>query len=368
MTSPRRILLIGPTPPHRGGVAHFTAMLSTMLRQHATVTVWSFAPLYPAWLFPGNTAPDPSHTPIPCTVDAWLDGTNPWDWWRRLRTLVRTEYDVVLWQWWTPYWIPFIWMLHVATRRARIPSIVICHQLVEPDAPAWQRWLAHWALRQASGCIFLGDQRTAPAQWQRPWRSAPLPYFAALVRHPWPTRAEARHTLGLENDARVALFFGFVRRYKGLDTVLRAMHQTTRPITLVIAGEWWEDARETLHPLITDPALAPHLVIHDHYIPNEAVVNYLQAADVLVLPYRSGSVSGVATLAASVGLPIIASTSGAIAPHTATVATIPPDDIVAWAGALDQSVGGTARPRPALDASWQFFLQKLDEVWHDTGT
>lgn len=368
MRPPQRILLIGPTPPHRGGLVHFTAMLSTVLRHDHDVTVWGFAPLYPAWLFPGNTASDPSLTPIPCQVDAWLDGRNPWDWWRQLSALTPGTYDVVLWQWWTPYWIPFIWMLHVATRRAGIPTLVISHQLSEPDAPPWQQWLAGWALQQAAGVLVLGSQPALLAQWGKPWRAVPLPLTHAALTQVLPTRGAARQALGIATDVNVVLFFGFVRRYKGLDTVLRAMQQTHTPFVLLIAGEWWDDARAVLAPLVAHPALAGRLIIHDYYIPNEQVANYLQAADVLVLPYRSGSVSGVATLAASVGLPILASTQGAIGQQTGTMATIPPDDSVAWAVALDQHVGQTARTRPAPDVSWQFFYQQLHEVWHDIRT
>jgi D-inositol-3-phosphate glycosyltransferase len=365
MTTPPRIVLIGPTPPQRGGVAHFTGMLSRYLRQHHPVTLWGFDPLYPRWLFPGTMAPDPSQTPLVCHVDVWLDGTAPWQWWRIMRTLHKDHYDLVIWQWWTPYWLPFLVLLHRYTRRAGLPTIAISHQLVEPDAAPWQTWVARWMLGHAAGVIFLGNQTTMPPTWHGVWRSAPLPRHHDILRQPLPTRSAARHALGIAADADVVLFFGFVRRYKGLDTMLRALCQTRRPITLVVAGEWWDDARSQITPLLDHPALIGRLIIHDSYIPNEQVANYLQAADVLVLPYRSGSVSGVATLAACVGLPILASTSGAIGQQPGTVATIAPDDIAAWATALDDHVGAHARPRPEPDASWPFFYQQLSEVWHD---
>lgn len=368
MTTPLRIVLIGPTPPHRGGVAHFTGMLSRYLRQYHHITLWGFDPLYPRWLFPGNTTPDPSQHTVECQVDAWLDGTNPWQWWRHFRTLRATDYDLVIWQWWTPYWIPLLVILHYHTRRAGIPTIAISHQLVEPDAAAWQTRVAHWMLHQATGVLFLGNQATMPAQWATPWRSAPLPRHHEILRQPLPTRHAARHALGIAEDVNVVLFFGFVRRYKGLDTILRAMCHTTRPMVLVVAGEWWDDVRPYITTLMQHPALAGRLIVHDRYIPNEQVANYLQAADVLVLPYRTGSVSGVATLAASVGLPILASTSGAIGQQAGTVATIPPDDIMAWTQALDQHVGIHVRLPPGTDTSWDVFSQQLSEIWHDINT
>ena len=360
-----RILLIGPTTPHRGGVAHFTSMLSNFLHQQHMVTTWGFAPLYPRWLFPGNTAADPSQHPIECQVDRWLDGSNPLSWWRALRQISPGQYDLIIWQWWTPYWIPLLWLVTWYARRARITTIAISHQLVEPDAAPWQRWLAQVVLQGADGVVFLGDQATRLPGWQHPWRVTPLPSHAAVVGQHIPDQITARQRIGVPVDAQIVLCLGFVRPYKGIDTVIKAMATTTQPYLLLIAGEWWQ-AKQPIEELIGHLHLGQRVFIHDHYIANEQIVDYLQAADLLVLPYRSGSVSGVATLAATVGLPIIASTVGAIANQAVVVARVAPDQPDAWQAAITQFFANKpARIIPTHDTTWQQLQQAIEEVWND---
>jgi len=356
------ILIIGPTSPHRGGIAHFTSMLSSSLDQVAQVTTWGFQPLYPHWLFPGNTATDPSQHTIPCRVDRWLHGYHPWSWWRAIRDLP-CDVDVVVWQWWTPYWIPFLMLLSWQLRRKHITQIAICHQLVEPDAQAWQVWLATWMLGRADGVVFLGDARTTPSGWPTPHRHVALPAHHALWRE-LPSRAEARQRLGIADEQPVALCFGFVRPYKGLDVIVDAWALTTQPCLLVIAGEWWPDAAP-LRAQIAASAAHARIMVHDHYIANEHVATYFAACDVVLLPHRSGSVSGVATLAALSGRPVITSTTGAIGGEATVFATVDGATPARWAAALDdfcrQQPRPTASPVPP-QTSWTALSDALQEL------
>lgn len=360
-----RILLIGPTTPHRGGVAHFTSVLSNFLHQSHIVTTWGFAPLYPRWLFPGNTAADPSKQPLVCTVDLWLDGGNPFAWWRVFRQITPGQFDLIIWQWWTPYWMPLVYLLQRNARRARITTIAISHQLVEPDAAPWQRWLALATLQHADGVIFFGNTPTLLPNWHTPWRVASLPSFAAVVGDAIPDQTTARQRIGLPVNAQIVLCVGFVRPYKGIDTIINAMAVSSQPFLFLIAGEWWQ-ARQPIEQLIRRHHLEARVIIHDHYIANEHIVDYLQAADLLVLPYRSGSVSGVATLAETVGLPMIASTVGDIGNQPGVIARVAPDNPAAWQVAIacffDKKLPRTA---PITDTTWQRLLQAIEEVWHD---
>lgn len=358
------ILVIGPTSPHRGGIAHFTSMLGTYLDQVTQVTVWGFQPLYPRWLFPGNVAADPSQHAIPCRVDRWLHGYHPWSWWQAIRD-IPDGVDVVVWQWWTPYWMPFLLFLSGQLKRKRLTQIAICHQLVEPDATPWQRWLATWMLGHADGVVFLGDTRTSPNTWHTPYRHVVLPAHHAL----WetlPSRADARTHLGLTDDVTVALCFGFVRPYKGLEVIVHALALTTEPCVVIIAGEWWPDAA----PLRSHIAASPvrhRIMVHDHYIANEHVGTYFAACDVVLLPHRSGSVSGVATLAALSGRPVITSATGAIGGEATVFATIDHAQPATWAATLDdfcrQHPRPTASPVPA-QSSWVALYDALQELAH----
>lgn len=357
VASTMRMLLITPTTPHRGGIAQFGTLLAQHLGQSHQLITWGFHRLYPAWLFPGSTAPDPSRDTVTCTVDTWLDGLNPLSWWRAWHTLPRV--DLIIWQWWTPFWVPLIWFVTWQARRRGIPTLTICHQLVEPDAAAWQAQIAVWVLRRADAVLFLGS---APPHWPMPHRTIHLPALTTVTSTST-TKAVARQQLQLADTIPVVLSFGFVRDYKGLDTIIHAMAHSQIPYHLVIAGEWWP-LRTDIRHLIAHYNLANRIHIYDNYIPNEQVARYFDAADIVILPYRSGNVSGVAGLAHQFGIPVmtsdIASLAGAIPP----IACVPADDVRAWSLALDMFfVRPQSTPRPRIvDDGWMTCIQAINAL------
>lgn len=354
-----RMVLITPTTPHRGGIAHFGTLLAQHLgAQHQLIT-WGFTRLYPRWLFPGSTDADPSHHIITCAVDHHIDGLNPLTWWQAWRTLPTA--DVVIWQWWTPFWLPLIWFITWQSRRRGIATLAICHQLVEPDAAAWQAQLAVWALKRADAVLFLGQ---APRTWPTPHHTIHLPALSGLMTH-HPTNAAARQQLHLNSTIPVVLSFGFVRDYKGIDTIIHAMAQSRIPYHLIIAGEWWP-LRVNLRQLIAHYALDHRVHIYDSYIPNEQVATFFAAADIVVLPYRSGSVSGVAGLAHQWGIPIITSDVGTLAGAVVPFATLPADDVQAWRDALDRFFATVSVMPQIPDDGWRVCIDAItalaDEV------
>jgi glycosyltransferase involved in cell wall biosynthesis len=151
-------------------------------------------------------------------------------------------------------------------------------------------------------------------------------------------RVEARTLLGIEPEGPLLLFFGFVRRYKGLRYLLDALGQLSQPPRLLIAGEFWEE--EALYrDLIRKLGLEQHVFIHNRYISNEEIESYFVAADALILPYLSGSQSGVGMIALNYDIPIIATSIGGLAEtitHGETGLIVPPADSVALAAAIER--------------------------------
>lgn len=354
-----RVVLITPTTPHRGGIAHFGTLLAHHLGKHYQLVTWGFRRLYPAWLFPGSTAPDPSHHTVQCTVDTWIDALNPWSWWYAWRYMPGV--DRIIWQWWSPFWIPFILFVTWQARRRRIPTIAICHQLVEPDAAEWQARIACWVLARADAVLFLGE---APSQWETPYRICALPSFDALIRD-IPSKSEARQHLRINHDTPVVLCFGFVRDYKGIDTIIHAMAESRVAYHLIIAGEWWP-LRIDMRRLVNTYAIAHRIHIYDHYIPNEQVATYFVAADVVVLPYRRGNVSGVASLAQVFGIPIITSNVGALSGNTPPYASLPSDDISAWRTTLDRFFTTPPQTTTAHTTGWDACLTALTSLVNES--
>jgi glycosyltransferase involved in cell wall biosynthesis len=148
-----------------------------------------------------------------------------------------------------------------------------------------------------------------------------------LVQHPLYdnfgeriSKGEAREYLGLNNDDKIILFFGFIRRYKGLDLLIQAMNDESikrNNIKLLIAGEFYEDERLYLQ-LVKQYQLQDHIILRDNFIPDHEVKYYLCAADVVVQPYRNATQSGVTPLAYHFEVPMIVTNVGglpALVPH-----------------------------------------------------
>jgi glycosyltransferase involved in cell wall biosynthesis len=142
----------------------------------------------------------------------------------------------------------------------------------------------------------------------------------ALVAHPvyeifgnGLPKAEARAKLGIQ-DERVILFFGYVRRYKGLHTLLDAMPSILNlmKVKLLVVGEFYDDEQKYRHQ-ITANNLQNEVVVHSDYVPNEEVGLYFSAADVVVLPYVSATQSGIVQIAYQFDKPVIATDVGGLA-------------------------------------------------------
>lgn len=366
--------VVGPTYPFRGGIAHFTTLLVHHLRRAHTVNFYSYWRQYPSWLFPGNTNRDPSAEKLEETAERSLDPYNPLTWWRTARRLVAERPDALLLQWWTPFWLPLTAVLALAARRAKIPVVFFCHQLVEPDSSPLEWQVARLGLSLGQAFVVVTERERAQLQRAFPQRRVALghlPVFEGFPSRP-ATPAEARQALGLPGpETPVLLAFGFVRRYKGLRYLLHALAEVPAPAHLVIAGEFWED-EPAYRRLIDELGLAARVTIHNRYIPNEAIEPYFVAANALVLPYLSGSQSGVGMLAIQYGLPIIATNVGGLAETVRDGENgliVPPADSAALAAALRRFLSDgleapmrieAARVRARL--SWPALVGLIEEI------
>jgi glycosyltransferase involved in cell wall biosynthesis len=135
------------------------------------------------------------------------------------------------------------------------------------------------------------------------------------------SKEEARSKLKIKNEELIILFFGFIRKYKGLDILLKAMkilqsrsrfeREKIENLKLLIAGEFYED-KKNYTDLIEQLGIKDHLILHTDFIPDSEVKNYLCAADCVVQPYRNATQSGVTPLAYHFEKPMIVTNVGSL--------------------------------------------------------
>jgi glycosyltransferase involved in cell wall biosynthesis len=271
-----------------------------------------------------------------------LDPLAPWSWFSTVRRIADAQSDLLILHWWVTFWsLPFA-TVAAGARRHGIPVLYLCHNVLPHEEKPWDRPLARLALAQGDGYIVTSEgqeQRLEALIHRANIYSGFHPTYSALAElGPERSREEACHQLGLDSGRPVALFFGFVRPYKGLRYLLEAVPSVLQEVDLqlVIAGEFWDDKQEYLD-LIARLDIGRALTIVDRYVPNEELGFYFGAADVVVLPYLSVTQSGIAQLAYGFGKPVITTRVGdlpEVVQHERTGLIVPPADSGALSAAL----------------------------------
>ncbi|HEY7727371.1 MAG TPA: glycosyltransferase [Candidatus Eisenbacteria bacterium] len=337
------VAILGPTHPHRGGIAHYTTLLARAVAARHALSLISFRRLYPGFLFPGVTQLDRSGAALlpPVPPEPLLDSMNPVTWLLAGRRLRALRPDILLVAWWHPFFGPSIGTAARGARRGpgTPKRIFLCHNVEPHEGSPLDRMLAGYGLAAADG--FLVHARAEAERLRRraggrPVRVHPHPTYEVFHERP-PSREEARATLDVRG--RAILFFGYVRPYKGLADLLEALRRA-RPDAwdlLLVVGEFYEP-RERYGALLDDPALRGKVRVTDRYVANEEVAAYFAAADVVALPYRSATGSGIAQMAYGAGVPVIATRTGGleeVVEEGVSGLLVPPGDPAALASAIE---------------------------------
>ncbi len=123
-----------------------------------------------------------------------------------------------------------------------------------------------------------------------------------------PSRVESRKKLRLLSGHPILLFFGQIKKVKGLDLLLNAMPAILAEfpdLKLVVAGKEWKDEFSKYDRLIVKNNLQENIVLHIRYIPDKEVPLFYRSADLVILPYRKIYQSGVLLLAMSYKVPVV---------------------------------------------------------------
>ena len=371
MPSPRRIGLVGPLHPWRGGLAQYLQLLGETLSTRAEVQAVTFTRQYPDFLFPGTSQFDPEAPKPRFPTAALLDSIGPWSWRASAAHLERFAPGAVILKWWMPFFAPAFASTVGPLRRRGTRVILVCDNLVPHEPRFYDAAFSAWMMRNSDGYLVMSDSVERDLDTLKPGaprRRVPHPFYAQFDRGRH-TRESAREALGLTGD--VALFFGYVRHYKGLDTLLMAWKRVRadRPgATLVVAGEFYEKP-ESYEALARE---AGGVRLLNRYIADDEVEALFRAADVTVLPYRSGTQSGVTHVAYALGSPVIATNVGGITETVhdgETGLTCPPEDPDALARTITRFFADGLReqmaaPIAALKAahSWEALAASTESL------
>jgi len=293
----RRIGLISPIFPFRGGISQYSTQLLRALKKICTVDTFSFKRLYPGFLYPGISQFEPfSEGKSEPEVLYSIDAVNPVSWIRIVRKFRAANEGLVIIPWWSivhfPWTIIILWLLKLSD----IPVLLICHNVADHDNTK-NRSLLLWMLMRSNRLFLVHCEECASEiRHYNPYadiRVIPIPIYDQYPRPIKKTDPQASLEL---------LFFGFVRPYKGLGILVEAMRILKEDnIHLNIVGEWWQNDPDLRQKIKSDPRIR----LIDRYVSDDEAGEFFSMADAVILPYHSATGSAVASLAVHYQKPVI---------------------------------------------------------------
>jgi glycosyltransferase involved in cell wall biosynthesis len=313
-----RVVIIGPAYPLRGGLATYNERLARAFQEAGDeARIVTFSLQYPDFLFPGTTQYSTGPAPQGLDIEASINSVNPLSWWRVGRKLRRERPDLVIFRFWLPFMGPALGTIARLVRGNKHTRLVtIADNAIPHEARPGDRPLTRYFLPQNHGFVTMSRAVLADLRrlgLKQPARYQPHPLYDNFG--PIVPKQEALRRLGLDPQYRYLLFFGFIRAYKGLDTLLRALADERLrglPVKLIVAGEYYEDAAP-YEALIKQYDLNPRLVRAMEFIPNERVADYFCAAALVVQPYKDATQSGVSQIAYHFERPMLVTDVGGLA-------------------------------------------------------
>lgn len=311
-----KIFIVGPAFPLRGGPAQFNENLCTELNKAGhDAQIISYSLQYPNFLFPGSSQYESGGTaPANLRIHTLINTVNPLSWWRTARFIRRQKPHFILFRYWLPFFGPALGtiarLVSSHTKVLALTDNILPHEK-RPGDRAFTRYFVN-------GChAFIAMSKTVLHDIERftnnPHKAyAPHPMYETYG--PAVSRSEARQRLGLAQDDQVVLFFGLIRKYKGLDLLLEAMADTrlkTHNIKLLIAGEFYEDKQAYLD-LIQRPELRDRVILHDRFIANSDVRDYFCACNLVAQTYRKATNSGVTMVGYYYEKPMLVTNTGGL--------------------------------------------------------
>lgn len=351
-----KICLVGPAYPYRGGIAHFTSMLTREFGREHDVSIINFSRLYPSVLFPGKTQYDHTDSALRIDSEQIIDCLNPLTWLRAGRAAAALGPDLVVFQWWQPFFGPaFRTVCFSIKRRCETVIVYLCHNVLPHESSAADRLLIDIGLARADAFLVQSNEDARNLMKIRknvPTAVNPHPIYDFFDQGKYDRRS-AREALGL--DGPVILFFGYVRKYKGLGVLLEAFSRVLVRLdaTLLVVGEFYDD-RKPYDDLISSLSIGKHVRVVDEYVSNEDVEMYFKAADLVALPYLSATQSGIVQTAFSFEKPVVVTAVGGlpdVVRDGVTGYVVPSEDPEALADAVVRFFGEDAGKRMAGNIS-----------------
>jgi len=371
-----QIALISVAPPYRGGISKHTSILVEKLSINHLVDVINYSRQYPDFLFPGtsqfmdeNSEVDNSHL--------WIDSINPLTWFKTGNRLAKKHYDLVIFRFWNPFFAPALGVIAGVIKKhsPKTKLMSLSDNILPHEKIPLGDFLTTYLFQKLDGHIVQSSQTEKELK-----EVVDDPIYEKRF-HPIYTnfpkkinKNTARNKLGL-TAKYIILYFGIIRDYKGFDILLMAIAKLKNSgldFHLLAGGECYGNDKKYTQ-LISDLEISNFVTWHNKYIPDLDVAEYFSAADVVALPYRSASQSGITQIAYYYDIPVIVTKVGGlpeIVDEGQSGFTIEPDNPTELANMLEKHLknGIFFEMENYIKTfkqkfSWEYFVNGIESVY-----
>jgi len=375
-SKPKSVVIVGSAYPLRGGLANYNERIARAYQdQGAEVKIFTFSLQYPNFLFPGKTQYADGPAPEGLDIEVSLNSVNPLSWIHLGRKIKNLAPDLLIIKFWIPFMGPSLGTVaRIAKRNGKTKVVTIIDNIIPHEKRPGDRILANYFVGAVDGFIsmsesVLDDLKTFDTE--KPKIFTPHPVYDNFGQPK--AKHIAKQELGLDTNQNYILFFGFIRDYKGLDLLLRAMaDQRIRDLglKLIIAGEFYTDSKP-YYEIIEKYGLIDQLVLATDFIPDDKVGDYFNAADMVVQPYKDATQSGVTQIAYHFEKPMLVTNVGGlpeIVPHLKTGYVVDVDPLKIADGIVDFYKNNREEAmiqnckEEKKKYSWETMLEKIGEL------
>ncbi len=316
MSGSKSVVIIGPAHPLRGGLASFNERLARQfIAEGWNTSIYTFSLQYPGFLFPGTTQYSAEPAPTDLHIKVVINSVNPLNWLSVGNKLKKEKPDLIVVRYWLPFMGPALGTILRRVRANKHTRVVCIADNVTPhEKRIGDKQFTQYFVGSCHAFITMSDK---VMKQLRDFTQKP----AVKVEHPLydnfgagVSKQEARAKLSLPAHERIIMFFGFIRKYKGLDLLFEAMADERirqQGIKLLVAGEFYED-REAYNKQVESLGISDRLILRTDFIQDSEVRYYLSAADFVIQPYKNATQSGVTPLAYHFEKPMLVTNVGAL--------------------------------------------------------
>lgn len=309
----KRISIFSAFPPFRGGISHFSARLTNALEKENSVQTHTFKSQYPNWLFPGKSQFDFNQkSEFKSPAKRIVSTFSPFSYFALTSSLKKDNSSLFITNYWMTIFAPLMGFIARGLPK-KTTKIAIVHNLIPHEKRFFDSFFNRYFIKSYDGFVALSQHvYNDLSRFVAKEKIILLPHPSYDQFGKKENKEEARQILKIDSSKKTLLFFGIIRHYKGLDLLIDAFGMLDDTYQLIIAGEIYGND-SALENQIKQNRNYERIHFRNEFIPDSEIKNYFSAADFLILPYRSGTQSGVASIAQTFDLPVIATNTGGIA-------------------------------------------------------